>query len=85
MLIKYYIVLNFLGFILFGMDKIKAKKKKKRISEKTLFVVSLLGGAIGSYFGMKIFHHKTRKKAFQIGIPFLVCIHLFFILFAEVL
>lgn len=67
--IGYFIGINILSFILAGWDKYSAIKKNWRISEKNLFGISILGGAIGLYLGMILFHHKTKKKSFQIGIP----------------
>ena len=66
--IGYFIGINILSFILAGWDKYSAIKKNWRISEKNLFGISILGGAIGLYLGMILFHHKTKKKSFQIGI-----------------
>ena len=65
---------NLLAFFLFGVDKYKARKKKWRISETTLWTVSILGGSLGAWLGMQIFRHKTKHKTFVIGIPVLfVC------------
>ncbi|MDN6195214.1 MAG: DUF1294 domain-containing protein, partial [Atopostipes suicloacalis] len=54
---------------LYGLDKKRAMKKKKRISEKTLFFISFLFGGIGALFGMKQFHHKTKKLKFKLLVP----------------
>lgn len=59
-----------------GMDKRKAKKGKWRISERTLFLVALLGGAIGSTIGMHVFHHKTRHWYFKFGFPTLALLQI---------
>ncbi|MGL4663219.1 MAG: DUF1294 domain-containing protein [Culicoidibacterales bacterium] len=56
--------MNIISFFLYGLDKYKAKKKKWRISEKTLLLISLLSGVIGSVSAMLIFHHKTKKWYF---------------------
>ena len=69
MINKYLIIINILSFILFGIDKYNAIKHNYRISEKTLFTISILGGSIGSIIGMKVFRHKTKKKYFTIGFP----------------
>ena len=65
------IIINFYGFLLCGIDKIKAKRHKWRISEKHLIVVSLIGGAVGVLIGMKLSHHKTQKSKFIFAIPLL--------------
>ena len=54
------------------IDKQKAKKSKRRISEKTLFTLVFLGGGIGGIAGMYIFRHKTKKTRFIIGFPAIV-------------
>lgn len=72
----YACFVNLLGFILMGIDKRKAKKYQWRISEKTLWFITIVGGAIGTLFGMQIFHHKTKHRLFQTGVPFLVFLHL---------
>lgn len=52
-----------------GIDKEKAKRKAWRIPEKTFFLVSFLGGSLGSFLGMRVFRHKTKHWYFVIGIP----------------
>lgn len=79
----YYIVINIIALIEFGTDKIKAKNKKRRIPEKVLIFVSVLGGAVGSYIGMLFFHHKTRKALFKNFIPILAVIQFLFFLYLE--
>ncbi len=68
-LIGWLIGINLLAFALFGIDKQKARKKKQRIAEKVLFLVSLAGGSIGALLGMQIFRHKTKHLSFLLGIP----------------
>lgn len=67
--IIYIVGINFLSFLLIGIDKLKAIKKDWRIKENTLLITSFLGGSIGTLIGMIIFHHKTHKKKFQILVP----------------
>lgn len=73
---NYLIIINLLTFMLFGLDKRKAKKHKWRIQEKTLFTFCLLGGSLGGLIGMYTFRHKTMKKSFSLGIPFILIIQL---------
>lgn len=69
-MISYYLLLvNIIAFILYGIDKFLAIKKKYRIPESNLIFISFIGGALGSIFGMYIFHHKTKKNKFKILIP----------------
>lgn len=68
--------LNIVAFAAFGIDKWKAQHNKWRIPESTLLLLALLGGAIGAYAGMKVFHHKTKHKKFTILVPLFVILHL---------
>jgi len=62
----YFIIINLISFILFFIDKQKAKKDRWRIQEKTLHAMGFLGGIFGSIAAMLIFHHKTRKTVFVV-------------------
>ena len=73
----YWIGINLLSFILMGWDKLSAIKNTYRISEKNLLGISFLGGGCGTLLGMIIFHHKTKKKLFQIGIPLCILINIY--------
>ncbi|MGN1343404.1 MAG: DUF1294 domain-containing protein [Traorella sp.] len=68
----YLIIVNFIGFIMICLDKYKAKHHKYRIPEKYFFLLSLIGGSLGTYCAMFIFHHKTKKMKFLFGIPLLL-------------
>ena len=70
-MIYYLFVINVITFAAFGLDKRKAKKRKFRIRESVLLGLALIGGSLGAMAGMFLFHHKTRKPAFRIGIPVL--------------
>lgn len=70
----YLLAVNLITFLVFGLDKWKAKRKIKneavrRIPEKTLFLLAAIGGSVGALLGMKAFHHKTLHKSFRFGIP----------------
>ncbi len=65
----YYAAINVYSYALTGYDKYKAKRRLYRISEKTFFVISLMGGALGVVMGMTTFRHKTQHKSFYVGIP----------------
>ena len=68
-IVIYFIIINLIGFFIMWLDKRKAKKGAWRIPEKTLFVITALGGGIGTIAGMYTFHHKTKKIQFVIGFP----------------
>lgn len=62
--LTYFVCINIMSFIVFFLDKEKAKKDKWRIQERTLHTLSFLGGVIGSIAAMIVFRHKTRKTLF---------------------
>lgn len=67
--VVYLIVINVFGFFIMGFDKWKAKRGSWRIPEKTLFMVTLIGGGVGTITGMYVFRHKTKKLYFTVGFP----------------
>ena len=75
-LVIYFIIINFFAFMLYGADKRKAKKNKWRVPESTLLFVALIGGGIGAYAGMKVWHHKTQKIKFRLLVPLFIIIWL---------
>ncbi len=76
LLLFYLITINAVGFLIMLADKEKAKKHLWRIPEATLLTVAVLGGGIGCLTGMRLFHHKTRKPKFYIGIPVILAVQL---------
>lgn len=86
----YLIVMNVLTFIVYGIDKQKAKRGKWRISEKTLMMLAVFGGSIGAWIGMQVFRHKTKHLLFVIGVPLIFfcgirdCIGSFYVMREEV-
>lgn len=68
-LLIYLSCINISAFCIYGIDKYKAIKGKWRISEATLILSAVIGGSIGALAGMKVFHHKTQKKKFSLGVP----------------
>lgn len=68
----YFIIINIVGFAAAYADKQKAKRGEHRISEPTLFFISLIGGSVGMFAAMKKFRHKTKQKRFMIGIPLMI-------------
>ena len=72
----YLIIINAAGFVSMLVDKQKAKKGKWRIPEKTLFLLAILGGSLGTTIGMHVFHHKTKHWYFKFGMPAILAIQL---------
>lgn len=67
--LEYLGIINIVGFVLFGFDKFSAKAHQRRVPESTLMMVCVIGGAVGSWIGMMLFRHKTRRFKFRWGIP----------------
>ena len=71
-ILGYLLAVNITSFLLYGIDKYKAKKSKWRISEATLLLMAVIGGSIGAWAGMRLWHHKTMHKKFKYGIPLII-------------
>lgn len=69
-----YLAINVITFIVYGIDKWKARRDKWRIPESTLLLLAALYGSLGAWLGMKVWHHKTMHKKFRF------CVPLFFVL-----
>ena len=76
LLCLYLLIINALGLLIMLADKEKAKKHLWRIPESTLLTVAALGGSVGCYAGMRLFHHKTIKPKFSVGIPVIFAVQL---------
>ena len=75
--LAYYLLgINAVTFIVYGIDKYKAKKARWRIPEATLLLLAVLGGSIGAWMGTKVWHHKTKHKKFKYGIPAILLIQI---------
>ena len=68
----YLVAVNAITFFLYGIDKWKAKRSKWRIPEATLLGMAVIGGSIGAWLGIRVWHHKTMHKKFQFGIPLII-------------
>ena len=90
----YLAVINVVTFFMYGIDKWKAKKSKWRIREAALLGLAVLGGSIGAWLGMKVWHHKTQHKGgnrdidnivggyqFKYGVPAIIIIQLALIVY----
>ena len=71
-LIYYLMVINIVTFLVYGIDKIKAKQGSWRISEATLLIFAVIGGSIGALLGMQVWHHKTMHLKFKYGLPLIL-------------
>ena len=75
-IIIYLISINIIGFLIMWIDKRKAIKGSWRIPEKTLFIITVIGGGIGTIAGMYTFRHKTKKLNFIIGLPLITILEI---------
>ena len=74
--IYYLVIINIVTFLVYGIDKWKARKAMWRVREASLLMLAVLGGSIGAWLGMKVWHHKTQHKKFRYGIPAIIIIQL---------
>lgn len=82
-LMGYVLLVSLTLFLMMKIDKVKAQKNQYRISERTLWTLAIIGGALGGTAGMRLFRHKTKHVSFTIGFPVLALID--FILLVELL
>lgn len=71
-LLIFIIALNVVTFLVYGIDKLKARKNKWRIPESTLLLLAAFGGSIGAWLGMRVWHHKTMHRKFKYGVPLIL-------------
>ena len=79
--VYYLIVINILTFLVYGIDKWKARNGKWRISEATLLLLAVIGGSVGAWAGMSVWHHKTLHKKFRYGVPMILIIQVALIIY----
>lgn len=86
-LVLYYLVLNVALYVAMAIDKKRAEKNRRRIPEKTLFLMAVLGGGIGGFVGMFTRHHKTRHVDFYVVYAITTIMHilLWFLLWAKII
>ena len=81
LLLAWLAIVNLVTFLVFGWDKFKAKYREKhptarRVPEKALFLLAILGGSAGALLGMRVWHHKTLHCSFRIGIPLILALQM---------
>lgn len=81
----YLLVINLIGFFIMWLDKRKAKYGRWRIPENTLFLITLLGGGIGTISGMYTFRHKTKKLKFTVGLPAILILEIIAIIYFKII
>ena len=82
--LAYLLAINVAAFLVYGIDKLKAKHAKWRISEATLLLLAAVGGSIGAWLGMKVWHHKTLHMKFRYGVPLIILLHIALIAYLHI-
>lgn len=72
----YLAAVNAVTFFMYGIDKWKAKRARRRISEATLLGLAVIGGSIGAWIGIRVWHHKTLHKKFKYGVPLILLLQI---------
>lgn len=73
----YLVAVNILAFAVYGWDKMRSKVQgARRVPEKTLFLLAIIGGSVGAIAGMRVWHHKTRHWYFKYGLPAILLVQL---------
>ncbi len=81
-LLLYLVAVNLVTFFIYGIDKFKSKRARWRVPEATLLWLAAVGGSIGAWLGMKLWHHKTLHKKFRYGIPLILMAQMAIVLLA---
>ncbi len=76
LLTLYLLAINVVTFLLYGIDKWRAKRARWRIPESVLLGLAAIGGSVGAWLGMGIWHHKTQHKKFRYGVPVMLLIQI---------
>ena len=74
LLLSCIIGVNVITFVVYGIDKLKAKKGKWRVLETPLLLLAIIGGSVGAWCGVKVWHHKTMHLKFKYGIPLIMAV-----------
>lgn len=69
-------VINTVTFVVYGIDKWKARHDRWRTSEAALLWLAIAGGSIGAWLGMYVWHHKTQHPKFRYGVPLIIVLQL---------
>lgn len=79
-IVLYLIIINVTSFLFCAYDKWASKRDRQRIPEKTLFLLSALGGSPVMFLTMRLIRHKTKHKRFMYGIPLILVLQIFLII-----
>ena len=77
---NYLLIINAAALLLMLADKWKAQQKDRRIRENVLFTAAIVGGSIGIWTGIYLFHHKTKHLKFTLGIPVILVVQIIIVM-----
>lgn len=80
-ILLYFVIINIVAIVMYGWDKYCAKKNKWRVPELTLLMLAIMGGSIGALAAMKLFHHKTLHLKFKYGVPLILILQIFLLIY----
>lgn len=69
LILIYLAIITIVTFLVYGIDKWKAQHNRWRIPESVLLGLAAVGGSVGAWLGMRVWHHKTQHKKFKYGVP----------------
>lgn len=72
----YFAMINVVAFFVYGIDKWKSQHDRWRVPESMLLGLAAIGGSVGAWLGMKVWHHKTQHKKFKVGVPVMLLIQI---------
>jgi len=72
----YFVMINVVTFFVYGIDKWKSQHDRWRVPESALLGLAAIGGSVGAWLGMKVWHHKTQHKKFKVGVPVMLLIQI---------
>ncbi|WP_082691271.1 DUF1294 domain-containing protein [Paenibacillus rubinfantis] len=74
--VGYIAILNIIGLLIMWYDKSQAVVSGRRVPEKRIFFICLLGGSFGVWIGMRLFRHKTKHYRFVFGVPLILILNM---------
>ncbi len=80
-ILLYFVFINMTAIVMYGWDKYCAKRNKWRVPESTLLLIAILGGSISAFMAMKLFHHKTLHLKFKYGVPLILILQIFALIY----